>query len=329
MKINLLFSVMTLLFFAGCSTEPPIPVEPEIRYGKIFVQSNTPGAAIFLNGTATGKITPDTVTAPAGNVSLRLEKEGYIPFSLSVVVFADSVTNLTLTMEVLVAQKVVLLEEFSNVSCVPCVNTNRILAKLPESGYSKEKVVIVKYSANYPSPLDPHYLHAKSDMDSRLMFYTVFSTPTIFIDGTVKPVASDSNSIKSSLDSKITATPKFRITIKDSMAASEYKVSITLQNLDTTGIEISDLLLHTVITESQISYMTPPGSNGETLFKNVARKMLPSKDGETLSSLNLFNTVSYSRKIAIHSAWNQANLRCIVFVQNKITKEVYQAASTY
>lgn len=330
MKIRLCFPFLMLMLLSACSTEPPNLLEQEgVRYGKIFVQSNTSGASIIINGNPTGKITPDTVTVPAGAVSLRLEKEGYLPSAATVTAIADSVIHVTLTMEAQTAQKVVLLEEFSNVSCVPCVATNRILAKLPESGYTKEKVVIVKYSANYPSPLDPHYLHAKSDMDSRLMYYTVFSTPTIYIDGTSSPVASDSNSIKSSLDLKLTNSPKFRIIVRDSIVAGEYRIGITVQNIDSAGIQFSNLVLHTIVTESQISYTTPPGSNGETVFKNVARKMLPVKEGEALSPSNTLTTVSYSRAIPVHSAWNSANLRCVVFIQNKITKEVYQTASTY
>ncbi|GMU85085.1 MAG: hypothetical protein AMXMBFR48_03270 [Ignavibacteriales bacterium] len=328
MKIKFYFAFLSLLILSACSTEPPTDLEPEIRYGKVFVQSNTQGAAIFLNGTYTGKITPDTITSPTGIVSIRIEKDGYITASTSVSVIEDTVIDAIITMEVLSASKVVLLEEFSNVSCGPCVATNRILSQLPESGYSKEKVVIVKYSANYPSPLDPHYQHAKSDMDSRLMYYTVFSTPTIYVDGTLKPVASDSNSIKSALDSKLSDNPKFRITVEDSVFAGEYKVTVTVQNLDSTGLQFSNLVLHTIVVENQISYTTPPGSNGETIFKNVARKMLPSKDGESLTSANLLNSVSYSRNIPLHSAWNTSNLRCVVFVQNKITKEVYQASST-
>ncbi|MCK6612842.1 MAG: Omp28-related outer membrane protein [Ignavibacteriaceae bacterium] len=329
MKTKLHIAALMLVFITSCTTEPPNVIDQEDRYGKIFVQSNTSGAAIIVNGMPSGKITPDTVTARAGNAIIRLEKDGYLPATLNAIVLPDSLISVTVNMEVQSAPKVVLLEEFSNVSCVPCVATNRIISKLPESGYSKEKVVIIKYSANYPSPLDPHYQHAKSDMDSRLMYYTVFSTPTLYVDGTVSPVASDSNSIKSALDLGLAKTPKFRITIKDSIDAGEYKISITLQNLDSTGLSFSNLILHTVVTESQITYSSPPGANGETLFKNVARKMLPSKDGEALTISNSMNTVTYSRSIPLHSAWNPANLRCAVFVQNKLTKEVYQASSTY
>ncbi len=52
--------------------------------------------------------------------------------------------------------------------------------------------------------------------------------------------------------------------------------------LDTTPINYSDLVLHAVVTETDIEFATPPGSNGETKFYDVTRKMLPSKEGTAI-----------------------------------------------
>ncbi len=58
------------------------------------------------------------------------------------------------------------------------------------------------------------------------------------------------------------------------------------------------------------------------------RKMLPSNAGESLSSIKQTGEGIFQRQIVINSGWNPLNLNTVVYIQNTINKEVYQAGST-
>jgi hypothetical protein len=98
---------------------------------------------------------------------------------------------------------------------------------------------------------------------------------------------------------------------------------------DITNIDFSKLVLHTVVTETNIEYETPPGSNGETKFYDVMRKMLPSNQGESLASINQVGIYNFQWQLTLNSSWIQDNINTVVFIQNTNTKEIYQAGSTF
>ena len=143
--------------------------------------------------------------------------------------------------------------------------------------------MVIKYPTNFPSPNDPFYLANPTDCNARMNFYNILVAPTTKVDGFLTPTSTDSNSVKQKIDQRITQTPKFKISVKDSLGIGSYNVQIKLETIDTTGINFSNLVIHTVVVESTIEFPTPPGSNGETKFHDVMRKMLPSNSGETLT----------------------------------------------
>jgi hypothetical protein len=70
------------------------------------------------------------------------------------------------------------------------------------------------------------------------------------------------------------------------------------------------------------------GTNGETIFHNVFRKMLPNVGGKIQNSFStgIFVNISETYTFAANELENISNLTAIVFVQNDVTKEVYQSA---
>lgn len=207
--------IIQALFVTGCDTNPPNKVPDNITHtGKVFVTSSVTGASIFVDGANSGKITPDTVVVSVGTRTIKLEKTGYISSTHSLNVIKDSIYVLSLEMNP-VTDKVVLLEDFANVSCVPCVTSNRIIESLSHS-YGK-RLVIIKYPTNFPSPVDPFYLANPDDCTSRRVYYSVVTAPTVVVDGFLRPIPSDSSIIKDRLDAQLSNIPKFRIELSDSL----------------------------------------------------------------------------------------------------------------
>ncbi len=84
------------------------------------------------------------------------------------------------------ASKIVLLEDFANVSCVPCVISNKIIESLTKNTYGPSKLVAVKFPTNFPSPSDPFYLAQPNYCDQRMEYYNIFFAPTTYVDGVLR-----------------------------------------------------------------------------------------------------------------------------------------------
>jgi hypothetical protein len=245
---------------------------------------------------------------PTGNVKLNLHLLPSPDFSL--------------------ADKVVLLEDFANVSCDPCVVSNRIIESLSNYAYGRSKLVVVKYPTNFPSASDPLYLANSAACDARINFYQVLFAPTTIIDGIDRPISQDSMSVKAAIDSRLSVAPRFEIEVNANLEG-DYVIDVSITPIDTLGINLDDIVIHSIITETDIEFEQAPGSNGEKIFYDVMRLMLPTNDGEPIRNLINTGEISYEFEDALLSNWNLEHINTVVFIQNITTKEVFQAGSTF
>jgi hypothetical protein len=260
---------------------------------------------ILLASCNTNPPTSPVITA-TGNISLKVRID-------------NSVTPLP-------ASKVVMMESFTNVGCYPCPITNRIIRQLANESYGRKKLVVVKFPVNFPAPNDLFYLAAKEICDFRIDYYNVFFAPTIIIDGMLKPVASDSISIKAAIDSRLSNESRFEISVIADVEG-DYIIDITVGINDSTGLNMNQLIISTAITETEIKFEEPPGSNGETEFYDVIRLMLPSVNGISIRQLINNGELSFEFEEVLLSEWNPAKLNTVVYIQNVQTKEIYQAGT--
>lgn len=297
--------------------------------GKVFVTSNAAGAQIFIDFVNSGKVTPDTIIAAPGIHQISLQRAFFNSASQSVEVIKDSLITLDIALEEIPPSNIVLLEDFANVSCNPCVISNKIIETLTNETYGRSKLVAVKFPTNFPAPNDLFYLAAKEICDARISYYSVFFAPTTVVDGLIKPISTDSNSVKAAVDQRLLKELKFRMDVSDNVIGTDYFTTITIKVINAAGLDFSNIVLHTVITETDIEFSTPPGSNGETIFHDVTRTMLPSSAGESLSSISLTDEVVFQRQTSINPIWVTNKLNTVAYIQNVVTKEVYQTTSTF
>lgn len=325
-----LLGLCSPLLLICCNTNPPVfPPLPEVRFGRLYVSANVDSATIYLDDSITGKVTPDTITVSAGTHLIRLEKQGLIPASTTVIVVANSLTAVHLALETTTAAKVVLLEDFSNVSCIPCVSSNAILRALAGGTYGRGQVVALRYATNFPSPQDPFYVAAQTLCDSRMSYYHILFAPTLIVDGTRRPTPTDSLAIKGMINASLAESPKFSLTVTKSILGDLYATEVIVRVLDTTGIEYNSVVLHTAIVESEVSFTSPPGANGETSFRDVVRAMLPSSSGELLSVIPPGSQAAYQRQVVVGTGWSVHKLTTVAFLQHRQSKVVYQAGSAF
>jgi hypothetical protein len=321
--------IILFIFFLAqsCVTNPP--VEKEIINATVVVNSNVSGASIFLDNINTGKLTPDSLIVGMGLHEIRLEKDEYISESKNIDIKSDKRVELDFVLLKESLQKIVLLEDFANVSCDPCVASNLILHKLSQSSYDNTKLAIIKNPTNFPSSTDPFYLANPSDCNERISYYNVLFAPTIWIDGILRPIASDSNSIKEKIEERLNEPADFDISVSHNYSSDTISIIVNLNVIDDSGIDLTKLVLHNVVTEEEIEFSTPPGSNGETIFYHVMRKMLPNNTGESLSNISGIGTVEYNFQSAVDPVWNLSKIHVVSFIQNTETKEVYQTGFSF
>lgn len=223
-------------------------------------------------------------------------------------------------------ERTVLLEDFANVSCNPCVASNKIIRSVLAQ-YGCDKIVSVKFPTNFPSAVDPFYLVGKQYCDFRMSYYNILFAPTIILDGICRPAHSDSNAMKDSLDVRINQPSNFLISVTKIVNNGGLLLNIDIKVKDKGSLNLSELFLRTALVESEIEFTTPPGSNGETKFYDVLRSLFPDNNGIPLTSLNNMNTFQYDN--VIDNVWNLDKLEAVVFIQDETNKKIQQTGSTF
>ena len=321
-KIKLVFQILVFIFLISCETNPPNQPENENKILMVVVSSNIEGASIFVDDEFTGKVTPDTLLLAPGYYEISLEREGFLSNSRDIIIGDQILQNIYIELVASNFNKVILIEDFANVSCDPCVISNRILRDVEKE--MGDKIAVIKYSTNFPSPSDPFYLGAKAFNDARMSYYNILFAPTIIIDGIERPIPTDSSAVNTAVSQRFSDEVLFSIEVKDSISNSTMFIDVDATATNS-SINISDYRLYAVILEETINYNDPPGSNGETEFYNVMRSILPDNSGAVLSNSNGSNNFNFSSQIL--NSWNINELSAVVFIQNIETGEIMNAIS--
>jgi hypothetical protein len=222
------------------------------------------------------------------------------------------------------SQRLVLLEEFTQASCGPCASVNPTIYALLNS--NPDKITSVWYHTNWPG-YDPMNLQNPTEVAARVGYYGVTYVPWSVLDGNYYSGSASGWNINT-VNIRYAVPSPFSMSMQAVLNAANDTIFVTMvaeATMDVTG----NMTAHNVVIEKNIHFNSPPGSNGEKDFKNVMKKMLPSKDGTTLPAA--MTTGDY---VIVQEAWALANvyditqLAAVAFVQNKTTKEVHQSVNS-
>lgn len=330
MNVKLLTATyaVALVLLVGCGQKDPTGFLPT---GSIFVTSNVTGASILLDGEATGKVTPDTLTlVDIGDhtVAVELPCHASDPGSTAIDVETDQVHTASFTLTAY--ERVVLLEDYSNTSCVPCVESDAAVIETLESfGAEGCRVVGIQYHVSWPSPFDPFYLAARTENNARTSYYGVdgVGVPYVVIDGIEllppNQGAEDASQMRSAVERRLKVTSPIELTVRNTINGSSGQAEVDVTVLS--EVPTAHYHIRIAVVESDIHYVA---DNGLTHFDNVLRDMLPNADGSTLSDLVVGSMQTITESYTIDGEWKAGDLSVIAFVQNEDTKEIIQAATS-
>ncbi len=218
-------------------------------------------------------------------------------------------------------RRIVLMEVATNSGCGNCAVSNEIMNNFYKENFGG--VISLRYHAAWPDISDPMYADNPVDNDARTNYYGVTYTPQYFMDGASKGAADDEERMLSEMQSELDKGSPLWIDIYSNISPDSVKFTVSVKSF--ANFNIPGLKLRTSIIERLKHYDVPPGSNGETEFPDVMRKMLPDFNGLTLPPLSVGDSANYSFAYPVASGWNWKDLAVVAWTQNDSTKEVLQA----
>ncbi len=219
-------------------------------------------------------------------------------------------------------QRLVLTESFSQASCGPCAAQNPALEALMVA--NPTKVVAVKYQVSWPGT-DPMNAQNPTDVSARQgTYYNITGVPDRVIDGT------NMDATQAAIDARYAVPSPVNMTVSHVMNSASNTVDVIVTVTAPAVWNPSNTVMQLAMIERNITFTSAPGSNGETAFHNVMRKMLPSPTGTAVTASNFASangtqTFTFTGVAIPSYIYNLNEIGFVAWVQNNTTKEVYQA----
>ena len=227
------------------------------------------------------------------------------------------------------ATRLVLFEHFTQASCGPCASQNPPFAALLAN---TTKAVKIAYQTSWPG-VDPMNAANPNEVATRVSYYGVTGVPSVRNVSVVPAGSSPANITQTQIDARYNVTPDMSVILTHQLTSGydSVQVAVSVSNSSTSTItsgSAGSLKLHLALVEETINYSSAPGSNGETVFHNVMRKMVPDANGTTLSDTwTAGQNQTYQFTIALPTyIANLGEIAFVAFVQDDSNKEIKNAA---
>lgn len=227
------------------------------------------------------------------------------------------------------AKRNILVEQFTSASCGPCAFYNPAFKTLIDAN---PEIILIKYQCDFPTVNgDPMNNQNKTDPSTRVSFYpTLQGIPYCAMDGN-KYNGHIASITQANITTRKAATSPLELKVTHSLTTKNDSMvfTITAKNVSSADIATNIATLQIAILEDIIEFPYAAGSNGESIFHKVVRKMIPSAAGTNFPALPAGKDTVLNYKVVIPTyTYNWNNLSLVVFVQNKSGKEVLQAAKS-
>ncbi len=220
------------------------------------------------------------------------------------------------------AERIVLLEDFTNDQGSPSWSFEPTLNSIVNSHLAVDEISVIRYHVNWPGATDPIYLANPSDLNIRKGFYMVSSIPNFKVDG--ESVSPDSAVMQNLINSRLAVPSYLEIFVARNGGAETGTVSIGL--IAEQDLMASDsLLLNCILVENDV-----PGSGmwGSTVFKQAFRDDLFGWPETVFEFSGPYPDTMYFEADYDITGWVNDNLYLATFVQVHSTsdKEVMNAS---
>lgn len=221
-------------------------------------------------------------------------------------------------------QRIVVLECFTSTTCGPCASANPALDNLINN--NQDIMLAVKYHVNWPATGDPMNLHNPSEVSSRVSYYGINSVPYSVGDGTW---IGNSSSVSQNLVNQWAAvTSPLEMQMTYFLNDTQDTITVIGMGRALSAIESNSLKLQVVVVEKTMEYASAPGSNGERIFHNVMKKMLPNATGTSIPAMQTGDYFAFKYSWALANVMNVNELTAVAWVQDNSSKHVIQGCKS-
>jgi len=184
-------------------------------------------------------------------------------------------------------------------------------------------MALLYYHVNWPGT-DPMNTDDAADASARVNYYSVGGVPQSMFDGNNVGIVNQTN-----INTDYAVPSPFDMKLSHTINGAKDSIFIHCRIKCTQAVSVTGpMVCQVAIVENHILFSVPPGGNGEVLFYNVMRKMLPTNQGTTLvNSWAVNDSLILSFAVPIPSYVIDKNqLAVVAFIQDNATQWVEQAA---
>ncbi|HEX2975882.1 MAG TPA: T9SS type A sorting domain-containing protein, partial [Bacteroidales bacterium] len=232
----------------------------------------------------------------------------------------------------------VLIEHFTNVQDRAANLTNATVNSI--SSANEEDVLNIQYHTGFPSS-DPFYEDNPGEANARVLFYGLTHVPYTFVDG---GTTNEHAMVFDNVISKLDPNEVTKRTLINSIFRIDYNVvisgnALTIRDITITPLRtlsgtaddreiVRNLTLYLAVTEKENSSYA---GNQEHTFRQVFRKFVPDAGGIIIEHSPVWQKgISLDipeQTWLISNVMNSTSLEVIGWLQNSVSKEIYQAFS--
>jgi thiol-disulfide isomerase/thioredoxin len=270
-------------------------------------------------GGSTTTVTFDPVTF---NINTSKNLKVYITWATDENHANDTVNQTTVFLQGV--QKNILFEAHTATTCGPCASQNPSLDAFIQQHF--DSIVAIKYHVWWPALGDSMYNENIPQARIRTHYNSISAVPTLTVDGVHQQVSgyTTTSNLLTPFNTRRSLASPIGISVTDTrLAGDTIKATITLNVVSALPSGI-DYRLRIAAIERKKTYSVPPGSNGETVFYDVFRRMYPSTSGISVNYSPGTYTVEYKYKRS--ALWVDSMLYTAVFIQDEYTHEVINCA---
>jgi hypothetical protein len=224
------------------------------------------------------------------------------------------------------SQRLVLCEEFTQASCPPCAAQNPAYNTLLNN--NPTKVISIKHQTSWPG-VDPMNAQNPTDVQTRVTYYAVNGVPTGLFDGVehagANYLGAPANATQAMIDNEYAVPSPFTIAVNKTISSGNDTIYASVLITCTQAVS-GTLMARIAVVERDINFTTAPGTNGETHFESVLKKMLPSASGTALpTSWTVGQTQTINVSWRLTNVYNLNELSVVAYIQDDVDKSVKQA----
>jgi len=225
------------------------------------------------------------------------------------------------------SQRFILVEEATNASCGPCASQNPAFDALLQNNL--DKLVAIKYHWYFPG-YDPMHNHNTVENNARVSYYNINGVPHALIDGSSitgsNYTGAPSNCTQAKIDAAYAVPSPFEISMSHEVNNDVINVVMLIEA--TENVE-GNLRARMAVVEKHIHFTSAPGSNGETDFHDVMKKMLPDPSGTKLNTaINDGEYFIIEQSWELENIYNMDEIGVVGFIQDHTSKEIHQGADS-